>query len=238
MTSNTETILGTPRSESGPSLGVDACTAPVSDYVARVRYLITLNAGIAKRSLGLSDSIEKAEAAQMRETIRTYATAIELEGAAELPMYDEHPWVATYFSPRTLRLALPGLTTLGVRRTVTAAFLLHHARKQWHARIGRRSRMDNRFVILDEFNRPVMIGELQRKVVGHRRGRTRFSVQWMPAADASEVHNLKERAKERDDLGSFEAGWDNFSTAEGLWKQASDLRESASCAQYASLLFQ
>lgn len=201
---------------------VDAC-------LSRLRYRVVELTVRAKRQLGLAVAAEEAELVALRETVPTYATSLRLTGAASLPLYDEWPWGPQFHSRGAFRIALPHLRVGQVNRWINAAFL-KRARRCCLKRWGKRGYVDDRFTVLDEFGRAVLMGEMQR-LDGHR-PRARQHVHWIPAPALSAVDEMKLQAAHHADEASIERGWDNFSTGEHLDELAERLRHAASCAEY------
>lgn len=195
---------------------------------AIVRYRILQLVAIAKRELGHRATAEDAELALMRESMPTFATALVLTGAVRCPIDDGRPWFGHFYDPRQRCFALPRLSAGQVRRQVTAT-LLRRAARRWVAHFGRYSRIDDRFRILDQFDRVVMIGELLTRQRGGRRRRR--SIAWLPLPDRSALEDMKQQAVRYEDEAREERRWDNFSTARHLEDMARALRDAASCAQ-------
>lgn len=180
-----------------------------------------------KRELGLDVTAEDARLAQLREATPTYAKTLVLTGAVQRPLYDHLPSSDYYFyEDRTFRIGLPQLTASQVQERVTVAFLRLSKRK-WQAHFREPGHIDERFRILDDFDRVVMIGEVRTH---NRHGpRRRQFIHWLPLPPLAATQVLKAQAARLEIESAIECSWDNFDSARGLTRET---RDAAQFAEY------
>lgn len=214
------------------SLGINSL---FEAFALRIHYRIVNLVANAKHSLHLSSEAEEQELTVLRAGMQTYATTLALTVIARTYFWDE--WPAAYHPvSHQCNIPLPCLRKEEVERVVTAAFL-KRARRQWRAHFGKRSSMEDRFIVRDELDRIVMIGQLQRFWHRGNRHRRRQHVTWMPAPDRSQIEELGRRAQQHSETADRERGWDNYSSAEHESQLARLLRQEADQARYADKLF-
>jgi hypothetical protein len=149
-------------------------------------------------------------------------TSITIEGSTLRDMYDEHPGLAYFDSPSSLGVR--------VRKPLPMTEAMEAAMAAWSKVCGESD--SNEFDDDDEYDgkftaTQIVLRNGAQEVVQQYDGE-KWITDFVPAETWPD---LLEKANSLDEEASEEARWDNFSTAQGLREQATELRRQVSIAR-------
>lgn len=163
----------------------------------------------------------------------SFVSTVKLQGWQEEPMYDDHPDLATFRVLTSVEVSLAPQSLAQAKLLISSEFVQAAWNGTEHfAMYGTSTHANHTGVtgveVLDNFGN--VVAEASVAFDGE--------VRWVevnPMTNA-EIAEIERRAREIEAEASFEAGWDNFSTAQALRSQAGSFRRMISIAKNARRL--
>lgn len=206
---------------------VDACIKAAS---LRLQYQIEVTAASAlQECCGKHDKTGVQNAMKrMKDESPLFVEIVEIHGCVWQDMYDDHPGFAYFDSPGMESTTMPAYCSLNKAMAI-AVQMLHEGQQA----VKDKDYYDglfcpNSIVLRDQFGNVVQ--EYTNRFIGHGNGGwqtgwlTQFPSEQECGALEATAHALSVEASE-------EARWDNFNSARGLRKKASELRSRVSIAK-------
>lgn len=171
----------------------------------------------AKIKLGLpiADDLEERRALYSEYTGPRLVAGLRIDGWSEHEMYDGYPGFASFTTTRSCKVQFPIAGRLSVIQSQISAA---RVRECWESecRDVELSIGVNAIALLDCCGRVAASGRIMKEEIA-----------WdcVPELGNAEIQAAMQRVRDLHSEASFERGWDNFSTAEGLEDQARKLQD-------------
>lgn len=199
----------------------------------RLNVMLEKSTWNALRSLGLQASYDGVALAEkeMRDESPLYIKTIVLRGQMCQDMYDDHPGFAYFYTDASQSIEAPPYCTLSKAMQLSLQMLAKAQQESEQEEEYDGLFSPDSIILLDQFDNTV------HEYARHYRGEGRCIAIWLESLPPKEDwHGMEEEAKALDSEGSFEIGWDNFSTGRQLHAQADSLRRKIEMAKAHSRL--